>query len=71
MMTRKENLEDTSYVTEEERYKRLIRLISSRLNRDLTGKEIRYIHWMAGLDMETCVVFGNLFEDIGKEKGAV
>jgi hypothetical protein len=41
------------------------------LNRDLTGKEIRYIHWMAGLDMETCVVFGNLFEDIGKEKGAV
>ena len=35
MMTRKENLEDTSFVTEEERYKRLIRLISSRLNRDL------------------------------------
>jgi hypothetical protein len=71
MMTREEYLKAIGIVTEEERYKRLIRLISSRLDRDLTGKEIRYIHLLAGMDMESCEVFGKLFEDIGKEKGAV
>ncbi|MCM3729167.1 hypothetical protein M3226_26505 [Neobacillus cucumis] len=53
MMSRKEYLDAIGYVTDEERYKQLIRLISSRLDRDLTGKEIRYIHWLAGL-VETC-----------------
>jgi hypothetical protein len=65
MMTRKEYIEAIGYVTAEERYKRLVRLISSRLDRDLTGKEISYISWMSRLDMETCEVFEKLFEDIG------
>lgn len=65
MMTRKEYLGAADLVTQEERYKRLIRLISSRLERDLTGKEINYIHWMASLDSETCEVFEKLLKDIG------
>nr|WP_263324356.1 hypothetical protein [Neobacillus sp. Marseille-Q6967] len=65
MMTRKEYLETTNLVKQEERYKRLIRIISSKLDRDLTGKEINYIHWMASLDSETCEVFETLLKDIG------
>ncbi|MDR4949757.1 hypothetical protein [Neobacillus cucumis] len=66
MMTRKEYLEAITFVTEEEeRYKRLIRLISNRLDRDLTGKEINYIHWMAGIDTEAFEVFEKIFEDMG------
>ncbi|TWD98582.1 hypothetical protein FB550_10988 [Neobacillus bataviensis] len=70
MMSRKEYLDAIRYVTDEERYKQLIRLISSRLDRDLTRKEIRFIHWLAGLD-ETCEVFVKLLGDIGKDKCAV
>lgn len=66
MMTRKEYVEAITFVKEEEeRYKRLVRLISNRLDRDLTGKEIRYIHWMAGIDTEAFEVFEKIFEDIG------
>ena len=66
MMTRKEYLEAITFVTEEEdRYKQLVRLISKRLNRDLTGKEVKYIHRMAGMDSEAVEVFEKLFEDIG------
>lgn len=66
MMTRKEYLEAITFVTEEEdRYKQLVRLISKRLNRDLTGKEVKYIHRMAGMDAEAVEVFEKLFEDIG------
>ncbi|MFL6518011.1 MAG: hypothetical protein ACJ8GL_08030, partial [Bacillus sp. (in: firmicutes)] len=66
MMTRKEYLEAITFVNEdEERYKRLVRLISNRLDRDLTGKEIKYIHWMAGIDTEAFEVFEKIFEDIG------
>ncbi|MEH7119168.1 hypothetical protein V7128_17395 [Neobacillus vireti] len=66
MMTRKEYLEAITFVTEEEdRYKHLVRLISKRLNRDLTGKEVKYIHRMAGMDAEAVEVFEKLFEDIG------
>ncbi|PLS03343.1 hypothetical protein [Neobacillus cucumis] len=66
MMTRKEYLEAITFVTEEEeRYKRLVRLVSKRVNRDLTGKEIKYIHWMAGIDTEAFEVFEKIFEDIG------
>ena len=66
MMTRKEYLEAITFVTEEEdRYKQLVRLISKRLNRDLTGKEVKYIHRMAGMDAEAVEVFEKIFEDIG------
>jgi hypothetical protein len=66
MMTRKEYLEAITFVNEdEERYKRLVRLISNRLDRDLTGKEIKYIHWMASIDTEASEVFEKIFEDIG------
>ncbi|MED4224811.1 hypothetical protein [Neobacillus cucumis] len=66
MMTRNEYLEAITFVTEEEeRYKRLVRLISNRLDRDLTGKEINYIHWMAGIDTEAFEVFEKIFEDMG------
>jgi hypothetical protein len=64
MMNRKEYLETIGFAAQEERYKRLIRLISSKLDRDLTGKEIRCIHSMASLDMETCEVFEKLVKDI-------
>lgn len=67
MMTRKEYSEAIGNVPAEERYKHLVRLISSRLDRDLTGKEISYISWLSRLDMETCKVFGTLFEDISKD----
>ena len=66
MMTRKEYVEAITFVTvEEERYKRLVRLISNRLDRDLTGKEIKYIHLMAGINTEAFEVFEKIFEDIG------
>ncbi|MBM7656389.1 hypothetical protein [Neobacillus cucumis] len=66
MMTIKEYLEAITFVTEEEeRYKRLVRLFSNRLDRDLTGKEINYIHWMSGIDTEAFEVFEKIFEDMG------
>ncbi|ULT56680.1 hypothetical protein L1999_27215 [Neobacillus drentensis] len=65
MMTRREYLEAITFVTEEEeRYKRLVRLVSKRLDRDLTGKEIKYIHLIAGIDTEAFEVFEKIFEDI-------
>ena len=71
MMSRKEFLEAITFITDEEdRYKRLVRLISKQLNRDLTGQEIKSIHRIAGIDTETFEVFEKIFEDIGKEKGA-
>ena len=71
MMTRKEYLEAITLVTEEEeQYKQLVRLISKRLNRDLTGKEVKYIHRIAVMDSEAFKVFEKIFEDIGVEEGA-
>jgi len=71
MMTRKEYLEAITFVAEEEeRYKQLVRFISKRLNRDLTGKEVKYIHRIAGMDAEASEVFEKLFEDIGSQEGA-
>jgi len=65
MMTRKEYLEAITFVTEEdERYNRFVRLISHRLDRDLTEKEIKYIHWMAGINTEAFEVFEKIIEDI-------
>ena len=71
MMTRKEYLEAITFVTEEEeQYKQLVRLISKRLNRDLTGKEVKYIHQIAGMDAEAFKVFEKIFKDIGLVEGA-